>query len=417
MAALSDAPLPSTPGLAGQLLIAQAVYSKGTRDWNAVSSLLDDSPEWPPEEPKLTDKGLETAFVDMMRNRALDPAACTSAQARPVKALIHALYSNLLTSIRDSLVASHARQIKLAHEVAQIESGQLDSALLASAPPAVQQRFKDTAAALEQEQDHQQLKALANPAPDQPGEPRDEVKQADSRVTPHAEAEEDPKLEPEDDAEVEASEEAGDEEDAGESTSNRRSRTTTGRQAAAKSSVGNKRKASEPTTPATVEDEQETPASKRKRVATTTTTSTTGTRKSRTTDTADPAESGSEAKESKQTVSKRKQAFQRIVDQIRTSLPFSNAFESKITRSIAPNYQSAVRNPTCLKDVSKAIKNGEIRDSRDLMKAFAILCANAVQFNGDEGEGSIGRQAKELWVAFEQQMNETLSTEFNMGDA
>jgi hypothetical protein len=29
------------------------------------------------------------------------------------------------------------------------------------------------------------------------------------------------------------------------------------------------------------------------------------------------------------------------------------------------------------------------------------MCANAVQFNGVEGEVSVGRQAQELWEAFE----------------
>jgi len=70
------------------------------------------------------------------------------------------------------------------------------------------------------------------------------------------------------------------------------------------------------------------------------------------------------------------------------------------------------------------------------MREFAIMCANAVQFNGVEGEVSVGRQAQELWEAFERsvlfcllasrlsrrphvnrpsfdrEMNQTLSTEF-----
>lgn len=72
-----------------------------------------------------------------------------------------------------------------------------------------------------------------------------------------------------------------------------------------------------------------------------------------------------------------------------------------MTRSIAPMYHTAVRRPTCLKDVLKAIKSGAISNSTELMRDVALLCANAIQFNGDEGEESVGHCAKLLWDRFE----------------
>jgi hypothetical protein len=74
-----------------------------------------------------------------------------------------------------------------------------------------------------------------------------------------------------------------------------------------------------------------------------------------------------------------------------------------VTKSIAPNYPAAVKRSTCIKDILRRINRGEINDHVDLMRDFAVLCANAVQFNGidEEDEASVGRQAREMWEAFE----------------
>lgn len=107
---------------------------------------------------------------------------------------------------------------------------------------------------------------------------------------------------------------------------------------------------------------------------------------------------------------RRRTAYTRIIETIRTSLPFSSSFDSKVTKSQAPNYSAAVQRPTCLRDIAKKIKNGEIKDNSELMREFAIMCANAVQFNGVEGEVSVGRQAQELWEAFERQVDISSTT-------
>lgn len=105
-------------------------------------------------------------------------------------------------------------------------------------------------------------------------------------------------------------------------------------------------------------------------------------------------------KDTKAAVQRRKVAYTRIIEQLQAER-YSHYFESRVTRSIAPMYNVAVRRPTCLKDVLKAIKSGAISNSTELMRDVALLCANAIQFNGDEGEESVGHCAKLLWERFE----------------
>ncbi|MBZ6370653.1 MAG: bromodomain-containing protein [Microbacterium hominis] len=113
-------------------------------------------------------------------------------------------------------------------------------------------------------------------------------------------------------------------------------------------------------------------------------------------------------KDTKAAVQRRKVAYTRIIEQLQAE-KYSHYFESRVTRSIAPMYNTAVRRPTCLKDVLKAIKSGAISNSTELMRDVALLCANAIQFNGDEGEESVGHCAKLLWDRFERQVPNLLS--------
>lgn len=105
-------------------------------------------------------------------------------------------------------------------------------------------------------------------------------------------------------------------------------------------------------------------------------------------------------KDTKAAVQRRKVAFTRIVEQLQAER-YSHFFESRVTKSIAPMYNVAVRRPTCLRDITKAIKSGAISTNTELMRDVALLCANAIQFNGDEGEDSVGYCAKLLWERFE----------------
>lgn len=105
-------------------------------------------------------------------------------------------------------------------------------------------------------------------------------------------------------------------------------------------------------------------------------------------------------KDVKAATQRRKVAFTRLIEQLQEE-KYSHYFESRVTKSIAPMYNVAVRRPTCLKDVLKAIKSGAISNSTELMRDVALLCANAIQFNGDEGDESVGHYARLLWERFE----------------
>lgn len=105
-------------------------------------------------------------------------------------------------------------------------------------------------------------------------------------------------------------------------------------------------------------------------------------------------------RDAKLTIQRRKAGFTRIIEQLQAER-YSHFFESRVTKTIAPLYNVAVRRPTCLRDIVKAIKSGAISTSTELMRDVALLCANAMQFNGDEGEDSVGHCAKLMWDRFE----------------
>ncbi|GAA5967281.1 hypothetical protein JCM3765_005589 [Sporobolomyces pararoseus] len=560
-APLAASPLVSSPPIALQLLLSQAVCKLGTgAGWLSISQLVESSEEWPENAAKMTQQGYESAFNDLMGTRGLDASACSQPQARPVRKLIHSLYSELLISLRDQILSSHAQEMKLKSEIQQISSGSVDNLLFNSASQPIKEKLLENQRSKDQEEvarrGQEQLQQSTGtlqtsipsetltaqptiPAPtnenvskaedtgaSSSGQPQEESATAESgnqdastqgdvsmkdsgettEDTSHEAAQEDG------DVAVEAEEEAegGEEEEEKSPTKKRarrtagggrrgRKRATTGGRGRTKKEVAAaeenaeeedgegegeeeenqegedggeeeeevegeegaaaeeegeqdekkpassrkrgppsrkaKRKASEPTpptanSPAAGEGENTAPANKRTKR---------GGRKSRADTEADQEgatdSTGAESKESKQLTARRKTAYTRILETIRTSLPFSSSFDTKVTKSQAPNYSAAVQRPTCLRDIGKKIKNGEIKDNSELMREFAIMCANAVQFNGVEGEVSVGRQAQELWEAFERQvslpllssftkmgvadaalldreMNETLSTEF-----
>lgn len=57
-----------------------------------------------------------------------------------------------------------------------------------------------------------------------------------------------------------------------------------------------------------------------------------------------------EEKDVKAATQRRKVAFTRLIEQLQEE-KYSHYFESRVTKSIAPMYNVAVRRPTCLKDV------------------------------------------------------------------
>ncbi|GAA5881034.1 hypothetical protein JCM16303_004644 [Sporobolomyces ruberrimus] len=509
-APLASSPLPSSPPLSLQLLLAQSVYKLGTTaNWTHISQLVESAEEWPEEAAKMTQQGYESAFNDMMRTKGLDASACSLPQARPVRKLIHLLYTDLLVSLRDKILGSHTQEMKLRNEIEQIKSGQVDQLLFNAASPSIKERLLASTVSAQnpessnkkEEEEHVVVPSSQNePAANvevemgkgeemgKEGEEEDvmmkgpdveggeekvgeEVEEEEARIPDSQEGpvdvpeketnvveedskkrgkkavaaigkkgrkgtgtrggkKEEPVAEEEEEVEdVQEEKEEGDEaeneneiEDGGEEEDGELDgevegegeemedieKTRGGRKKASVAKRGtrtNKRKASEPVeSPLPAGDSAaEGPASKRKR----------GGRKSRAELDAEQ-EASPETKESKQLATRRKASHNRILETIR-SLPFSSSFESKVTKKVAPNYIDSILRPICLKDISKRIKNGEVSTNTELMRDFALLCANAVQFNGDEGENSVGRQAKEIWEAFEREMNEILSTEFPMG--
>ncbi|GAA5988350.1 hypothetical protein JCM5350_004410 [Sporobolomyces pararoseus] len=536
-APLAASPLVSSPPITLQLLLSQAVCKLGTgAGWSSISQLVESSEEWPENAAKMTQQGYESAFNELMGVRGLDASACSQPQARPVRKLIHSLYSELLVSLRDQILSSHAQEMKLKSEIQQISSGSVDNLLFNSASQPIKekllenQRSKDQEEVARRGQEQPQTvqesipseTTSAQPIAPQPtdgnvskpeeigagstAQPPDEAESVNQPVAdqrdvsmkdPEGETTNAPsqeEVQEAGDATVEAEEEeveGGEEEEEEKSPTKKRARrtagggrrgrkrTTTGGRGRAKKEVAateenaeeeeaegegeeeenqegedggeeeeegegeegaaaeeeegeqdekkpassrkrgppsrkgsrtTKRKASEPTppttdSPAAGEGENAAPATKRTKR---------GGRKSRADTEAEQegTTDSTESKESKQLTARRKTAYTRILETIRTSLPFSSSFDTKVTKSQAPNYSAAVQRPTCLRDIGKKIKNGEIKDNSELMREFAIMCANAVQFNGIEGEVSVGRQAQELWEAFEREMNATLSTEF-----
>ncbi|GAA5914045.1 uncharacterized protein JCM6883_007133 [Sporobolomyces salmoneus] len=524
-APLASSPLPSAPPLPLQLLLAQAVCQFGVdASWTTISQLVESSPEWPEDAAKMTQQGYETVFNDMMGSRGLNASACGQPRARPVRKLIHSLYSDLLVSLRDQILASHAQEMKLRSENHQIATGQVDKLLFNSAPQSVRDRIEETQKAGQEDSSQlgaQQSEGDQENAIDKAAAPPPSTESLDGRASTTVDQEVQPSLthseqleemtvkqiegtEPQtkvstddvgeeesqdmvvqaegEQAEEEEAEEKGNEEEQEEEqeekpskkrgrkpvgTSRGRKRATTGRRGRAKKedvidteaipeeedggddesetvegengaeeedegegegegenpsiedgveqdgkkpesrkravsgrtgSRTTKRKAAEPTPPTADSPEaagdEETPAPASKRAKR-------GGRKSRAEIEAEQEGLDPTAKESKQLAARRKTAYNRIIETIRSSLPFSSSFDTKVTKSQAPNYSTAVQRPTCLRDITKKIKNGEIKDNGELTREFAIMCANAVQFNGIEGEVSVGRQAQELFETFE----------------
>lgn len=54
LAPLASHPVVSEPPLEACLLLAQAVAQQGTKDWDAIAMLLDNSQYWPAEAGKMT---------------------------------------------------------------------------------------------------------------------------------------------------------------------------------------------------------------------------------------------------------------------------------------------------------------------------------------------------------------------------
>ncbi|GAA5853922.1 hypothetical protein JCM9279_007603 [Rhodotorula babjevae] len=477
---LTQHPVVSEPPLEVALLLAQAVAQLGTQSWDAVTTLLEHSKEWPEEAGKMTSQGYETTFENMMRRRGLDASSCSQPLARPARKLVHALYGHLLHNLRSSILKSFDDEADAKQQIAALTPAHPSpspppslalkddkrpqtpttrkSARKAALPDVEEDAGAEQAAAAQADPAAGPEVEMAAPLGEGPADPAesstaavvDEVNEPDEdgqsstpsrrggrrkaggrgtgrrkgrggraatvegTETPASEQDggEDTDAgavkeeEDEDEAAQGAADEGddgaageggeGDEEEMEDAQRPRRG----GRKARAPVLVagpkkgGRKRKPSEApgTSPAPSETAD---GRKRKRVKTT----------------EEPFEESE--KDSKLAIQRRKAGFSRIIEQLQAE-KYSHYFESRVTKSIAPLYNVAVRRPTCLRDVTKAIKSGAISTSTELMRDVALLCANATQFNGDEGEDSVGHCAKLMWDRFERLMDESLSAEMSM---
>ncbi|GAA5916567.1 hypothetical protein JCM8208_007705 [Rhodotorula glutinis] len=478
---LTQHPVVSEPPLEVALLLAQAVAQLGTDSWDAVTTLLEHSKEWPEEAGKMTSQGYATTFETMMRARGLDASTCSRPLARPARKLVHALYASLLQNLRSSILKSFDDEAENKQQIAALCAAQPSPSPPPSLAPKDDKRPQTPSTRksarkaflpdVEEDATAEQAAAqagpgaagpdidMATPLGDGPADPAeaagaalpDEALEADEEgqsstpsrrggrrkvggrgtgrrkgrgggraatvegmETPASEQEggEDTDagaVKEEEEDEEEAAPGAGDEGEEGaageggegdeEETEDASRPRRGGRKARAPVLVpkkgGRKRKPSEAPGTSPAPSETAEGGRKRKRVKTT----------------EEPFEESE--KDSKLAIQRRKAGFNRIIEQLQAE-KYSHYFESRVTKSIAPLYNVAVRRPTCLRDVTKAIKSGAISTSTELMRDVALLCANATQFNGDEGEDSVGHCAKLMWDRFERLMDESLSAEMSM---
>jgi hypothetical protein len=74
-------------------------------------------------------------------------------------------------------------------------------------------------------------------------------------------------------------------------------------------------------------------------------------------------------------------------------------FKDKVKKSEAPAYPKAILHPTCLREIGTRVKK-TIKNPVEIMREVALLCANAVQFNGEESD--VGQDAIALWAKFDE---------------
>ncbi|KAI5481129.1 hypothetical protein MNV49_005564 [Pseudohyphozyma bogoriensis] len=104
-----------------------------------------------------------------------------------------------------------------------------------------------------------------------------------------------------------------------------------------------------------------------------------------------------------------KRAALQIMDQL-VSHPDAHMFQDPVLKSQAPAYGEAVLRPTSIADIKKAIRAEKIHSNEEITRDVALMCGNAVVFNGMGTE--IARCAKSTWLKFEELMGFKQSAEF-----
>ncbi|KAK4050299.1 hypothetical protein OIV83_003620 [Microbotryomycetes sp. JL201] len=460
-------PIPLS-SVAHQLLLCQIVCQTGTRDWQVVCRLVEQSKYFvgdartkagvSAEASRASDpltlrvcaelavQVCATRFQQLVKGSGLQYTEPLEPNARVTRKVIRNLYAK---SLHQALSLVHTRlkeERRIAAEIDAIKAGKLDSQLIASAPPELRARILEArakqnekaavdtahkaAVAAEQSADAagEKEKGKAKAASEDRSEEADgDVKMADATRdkvevgsqkgdvrareestevdavgrldgfvsrdatptavrrssrrgctvdaesaagdadTPQADGDGDVgDIDGEDGAESEAGDEHDDEE-GGRKPSRRKT-------SAGRSARRNKRKTSEPAT-------SPPPERSSKRVKT---------------------EDEQQAAESAR--------FRKAITLLLSRLddePSINMFKQAVKRSDAPAYPDAVKRPMWLQQVVSRVKKGITTNEVELMRDMALLCANAIQFNGKED--SVGKEAAELWSKFETMMEEHLT--------
>ncbi|KAK4052004.1 hypothetical protein OIO90_004534 [Microbotryomycetes sp. JL221] len=449
-----------------QLLLAQAVCQLGTTDWSRVAQLVNTSSfvvnfnQTNANQQNQLDKkghisvddnGCKFRFGQLLKASGLQETPPLEPNARLTRKVVRNLYAKTL---HQALTLVHTRfkeERRISAEIDAIKAGKLDSQLIASAPPELRAKIlasrasntsatnlapnvgksvnesptqgdalevndqtmtstskgdgsdaseRDSSTKKQDQGDVEMLdaSAVASPAaessktskaePDEPGleDEQSEARQEDSKTYESAvgrRARDRADTVEEDSGAETPRAEGGEGEDGGESEAGddqddddvgkRRARRKAG-SATRTINRRNKRKTSEPAT---------TPLPER------------STKRVKTEDEQQAADSA---------------RFRKAITLLLSRLddePSINMFKQAVKRSDAPAYPDAVKRPMWLQQVVSRVKKGVTTNEVELMRDMALLCANAVQFNGKED--NVGKQAAELWTKFENMLEEHLT--------
>lgn len=107
-------------------------------------------------------------------------------------------------------------------------------------------------------------------------------------------------------------------------------------------------------------------------------------------------------KESKAAATRFKRTSTALLERL-CDLPDAHHFKSPVPKSIAPDYALSIKQPICIRDVTRRVKEGLTRDRDELRRDVARIFGNAVQYNGlrEQGGLNMGEQAQNVWKEFE----------------
>ncbi|ORY74072.1 hypothetical protein BCR35DRAFT_353961 [Leucosporidium creatinivorum] len=450
-----------------KLLLAQAVAQLGTSDWHAVASMLSSSSHFPSEHKDAVDSELcERVFGELLKEEGLNLAQAALPNSRPTRKLVHKLYTASLQDAYSTVTYSFTQEKQLLHNITSIKSGTQNAALLASLSPTTRARVVPASSVPPKPQPApgsptRPTSRGGRKSPRKGGKEEEEedgdtvMKEEQEEAVPDSEGageeeevsetlrgkrrekEKEVKAEVEEDG-SEQEEGEGEEEEEGATRSSARKgkgRATAGGRKTRRGAAGEEEEreesvADEEGTPAADEDgdgegegtgdEEETGGRKRsgrRKTQPPVARATKRGNKRKTSEPFSPPPSGGSSDRQTKRIKTEGEVlaadgarFRKAITLILSRLdddPSVNMFKSAVKKTDAPAYPDAVKRPMWLAQVTSRVKKGITRDHIELMRDVALLCANAIQFNGRED--NVGQEAVELWGKFEGMMEEYLS--------